>query len=114
MEAFELLHASIVLKHAFPDHLLTCNFIEDALSTAVLHVPNAEDIHVHILQDHGYCFTMSTLVCMCARCFGVSLMEEFSHEPESASSVQRSRSTVLLLLHPCSVCLTHQQQLQTL
>lgn len=64
-EAFELLHASIMFKHAFPDHLLTSKFIEDALSTAALHVPNAEDVHVRILQDHNYLFMMSALVRVC-------------------------------------------------
>jgi hypothetical protein len=65
-EAFELLHASIVLKHAFPDPLLTNRFLVDALSTASLHVPNAEDVHVRLLRDHGYCSKMCTLVCfMC-------------------------------------------------
>jgi len=108
-EAFELLHASVMLKHAFPDHLLTCKFIEDALSTAALHVPNAEDVHVRILQDHSYSLTMSALVCMCVHCLGTRLMEESSREPESASSAQRSRSAALLLLRPCSVCSTHRQ-----
>ncbi|KAF8261029.1 hypothetical protein EI94DRAFT_1705850 [Lactarius quietus] len=47
--------------HAFPDSLLANKFIEEALSTAAIQVPNVEDIHVHILQDHGYCVTMPTL-----------------------------------------------------
>ncbi|KAN0138827.1 hypothetical protein V8E53_003215 [Lactarius tabidus] len=54
-EAFEMLHASIVLKHVFPDSLLTSKFLMDVLSTASLHIPNAEDVHVCLLQDHGYC-----------------------------------------------------------
>ena len=66
MESFELLHASIIMKHAFPDLLLANKFIEEALSTAALQVPNAEDIHVWILQDHVYCLTMSALVSLCA------------------------------------------------
>ena len=65
-ESFELLHASIIMKHAFPDSLLANKFIEEALSTAALQVPNAEDIHVRILQDHAYCLTMSALVSLCA------------------------------------------------
>ena len=51
MKVFEFLNASIVLKDTFPDSVLMGRFIEDALSTAALHVPNAEDIHVCILQD---------------------------------------------------------------
>jgi hypothetical protein len=66
MKAFELLHASIMFKHAFPDRLLTNKFIEDALSTAALHVPNADDVHVRILHDHSYCSTISALVCVFA------------------------------------------------
>ncbi|KAF8258267.1 hypothetical protein EI94DRAFT_1708146 [Lactarius quietus] len=61
-ESFELLHALIMMKHAFPDLVLANKLIEEALSTAALQVPNAEDIHVRILQDHGYCLTMSALV----------------------------------------------------
>src|ERR1700761_2268016 len=65
-ESFELLHALIIMKHAFPDSLVANKFIEEALSTAALQVPNAEDIHVWILQDHVYCLTMSALVSLCA------------------------------------------------
>ena len=66
MKAFEFLNASIMLKEAFLDSVLMGRFIEDALSTAALHVLNAEDIHVCILQDRGYCFQMSALVSMYA------------------------------------------------
>ncbi|KAN0140700.1 hypothetical protein V8E53_001527 [Lactarius tabidus] len=56
-----MLHASIQLKHAFPNQLLTTKFLVDALSTASLHVPNAEDVHVCLLRDHGYCSKMCSL-----------------------------------------------------
>ena len=65
-ESFELLHALIIMKHTFPDSLLANKFIEEALSTVALQVPNAEDIHVWILQDHAYCLMMSALVSLCA------------------------------------------------
>ena len=65
-DAFDFLHASIIFEHAFPDALLTSKFIQDALTTASLHIPNAEDVHVRILNDHAYCSKMSTLVyCTC-------------------------------------------------
>ncbi|KAF8264815.1 hypothetical protein EI94DRAFT_1866005 [Lactarius quietus] len=48
-------------QHAFLDSLLANKLIKEALSTAALQVPNVEDIHVRILQDHGYCVTMSAL-----------------------------------------------------
>ena len=64
-ESFELIHASLMFKHAFPGNLLINKFLVDALSTAALHVPNAEDVHVRILQDHSYCTMMSALVCVC-------------------------------------------------
>ena len=54
-----------MFKHAFPGNLLINKFLVDALSTAALHVPNAEDVHVRILQDHSYCTMMSALVCVC-------------------------------------------------
>ena len=63
-KAFEFLHASIILKYAFPDSVLMSRFIEDALSTAALHVPNAEDVHARILQDRRYCSQMFALVCI--------------------------------------------------
>ena len=65
-KVFKFLNATIVLKDTFPDSVLMGRFIEDALSTAALHVPNAEDIHVRILQDRGYCFQMLALVSMYA------------------------------------------------
>ena len=107
MEAFKLLHASVMFKNTFPDHLLTNKFIEEALSTAALLIPTVADVHVCVLQDRVYCSEMSTLVCVCVLpC--TSLTEEFSHELKSASSMQRSRSAALSLLRPCSACLTHQ------
>ncbi|KAN0141621.1 hypothetical protein V8E53_000083 [Lactarius tabidus] len=60
-KAFGFLHASIVLENSYPDALLTSKFIQDALSTAALHVPDAEDVHVRILKDHPYFVKMSIL-----------------------------------------------------
>jgi hypothetical protein len=51
------------MDHAFPDALLTGKFIQDALSTASLLVPNADNVHVRILRDSAYCSHMSILVC---------------------------------------------------
>jgi hypothetical protein len=66
-KVFGFLHASIVLENSYPDALLTSKFIQDALSTAALHVPDAEDVHVHILKDHPYFVKMSILVsCLCS------------------------------------------------
>lgn len=62
-KAFGFLHASIVLENSYPDALLTSKFIQDALSTAALHVPDGEDLHVRILKDHPYFVKMSILVC---------------------------------------------------
>jgi hypothetical protein len=63
MKAFGFLHASIMLENSYPDALLTSKLIQDALSTAALHVPDAEDVHVHILKDHPYFIKMAILVC---------------------------------------------------
>ncbi|KAN0141478.1 hypothetical protein V8E53_000723 [Lactarius tabidus] len=60
-KVFGFLHASIMLENSYPDALLTSKFIQDALSTAALHVPNAEDVHVRILKDHPYFVKMSIL-----------------------------------------------------
>ncbi|KAN0128865.1 hypothetical protein V8E53_013317 [Lactarius tabidus] len=60
-KAFGFLHASIVLENSYPDAVLTSKFIQDALSTAALHVPDAEDVHVRVLKDYPYCVKMSIL-----------------------------------------------------
>ncbi|KAN0141683.1 hypothetical protein V8E53_000145 [Lactarius tabidus] len=39
-------------QHAFPNQLLTTKFLVDVLSTASLHIPNVEDVHVCLLWDH--------------------------------------------------------------
>ena len=65
MELFKLIHASLMFKHTFPGNLLINKFPVDALSMAALHVPNAKDVHVRILQDHSYCTMMSALVWLC-------------------------------------------------
>ncbi|KAH9069504.1 hypothetical protein EDB83DRAFT_2518271 [Lactarius deliciosus] len=59
--AFDFLHASIILEQAFPDPLLINKFIQDALITASLNTPNADDVHDHLLNDRLYCSQMSTL-----------------------------------------------------
>ena len=112
-ESFELLQAYLTFKHAFPDSILMNKFIEDALSTAALHVPNAEDVHVRILRDYSYCARMSYLVCVCLLP-STELNRSYSHEPESALFVQRSRSAVSLLLCLCSLCLRPRRRLQSL
>ena len=62
--SFNFLHASLVLEHAFPDAMLSRKFILDALSTAALHVPNAEGVHVRIHTDHTYFVQLAALVCI--------------------------------------------------
>ena len=44
--------------------LLASKFIQDALSTAALQVPNAEDVHVRIHTDHAYFVQLAALVCI--------------------------------------------------
>ena len=73
--SFNFLHASLVLEHAFPDAMLSRKFILDTLSTAALHVPSAEGVHVRIHTDHTYFVQLAALVCIV--CKGVhSLMPD--------------------------------------
>ncbi|KAN0134067.1 hypothetical protein V8E53_008285 [Lactarius tabidus] len=62
-KVFGFLHASIMLENSYPDTVLTSKFIQDALSTAALHIPDAEDVHVCVLKDYPYCVKMSILPC---------------------------------------------------
>ncbi|KAH9173495.1 hypothetical protein EDB89DRAFT_699441 [Lactarius sanguifluus] len=59
--AFDFLHASILIKHAFPDPLLANKFIQEALITASLNTDDADDIHVRLFMDRLYCSQMSIL-----------------------------------------------------
>ena len=63
--AFDLLHASMLFKNALPDPILTANIIEEALSTAALHVPNAEDLHVRLHRDSHFLTKISSMVRFC-------------------------------------------------
>jgi hypothetical protein len=108
-KSFELLHASIILEHAFPDVLLASKFIQDALSTASLHVPDADVVHIRILQDHNYFEMMSTLVSHGCASSKPNNTNQFSPVHGSASFAQRSRNAVWQPSRTCLVSMTHQQ-----
>ncbi|KAH8994679.1 hypothetical protein EDB86DRAFT_3078043 [Lactarius hatsudake] len=59
--AFDFLHASIVLEQAFPDPLLINKFVQDALVTASLNTQGADDVHDRLLNDRLYRSQMSNL-----------------------------------------------------
>jgi hypothetical protein len=99
-KAFDFLHVSIVLEHAFPDMLHTSMFIQDALVTASLHVPGAEDVHVCIIEDHDYFAKMSILVGLSVPPSKPTKINKFSPVHGLASFAQMSRTIVRQLSHP--------------
>jgi hypothetical protein len=62
-EAFEEVHAYLLLNCAFPDASATPSIIRDALVTvASANVPRASNIYARLLQDDEYAARMSRLV----------------------------------------------------
>lgn len=59
---FNILHASIIFQHAFPDALLTTKFIQTALLEASSNISAAKHVHDRILNDHSYFSIISLLV----------------------------------------------------
>lgn len=65
--AFNMLQTSIMFRHAFPNALLTTDFILEALLAAISRLPTATpgaaEMRERILIDHGYLAKLSMLVC---------------------------------------------------
>ena len=63
MNSFTFLCASIILQHAFPDTLLTANFVTRALVSATQKDAAATLLCRRILNNHTYQSKITILVC---------------------------------------------------